>query len=708
MPSEHHDLPPLIPHPTSYVLGEGAFPFDAATTIVLGEDASDETVFAARQLATAVRDATGLELALRKEYQPLAGVNRVVLLVAGRDGGADRGSVTERGAEGYELRVTPERVTVVANTDAGLFYGVQTLRQLLRTQGRRVPALTIDDQPVLPHRGVMLDVSRGKVPTLATLFALVDGLAVYKYNQLQLYTEHTFQFPSHPLIGAGAGSLTADDMLALDRYCRDRHVELVPNLQSFGHLRSMLSLPEYAHLDEVGWRWSVTPAREETYQLFDELYADFLPAFTSRWLNIDCDETWDLGTGQAKALATEIGQGRLYLRHILRLRELAARHGRRIMLWADVLHHHPELVPELPDDVILLDWSYEAADHYPTTTVLGQSGRPFYVCPGTSTWNTLFPRLDNALGNIRDYVRDGIAAGTSGMLLTDWGDLGHYQPLSLSWYPYLWGAEVAWTGGTTEPDDFDQAFAPLFLGRPAGDRALVALRRLGRAVAAPTLGLRNRSNSAYALFDDPLAGKLIGQVDPAALGELRDAALEASEAWTALPDAELRHDYLFTARQIAFAASKVLLGQRIRETLRTLPEDGRVDGAGLARLDEAIAALTAVRAALPALVAEFEARWLRHARPSEIHLTLDRYARLGQRCDAALAWLGEQRARYAAGEALDREATSYDPGPYLVLWDDSEAARRRLVELAGIDALPPDSRQFLTEAERAGRVAAQQ
>lgn len=704
MPSDHHDLPPLIPRPTSYALSEGAFLFDAATAIVLGADAGDETVFAARQLAAAVRDATGLELALRKEYQPLDGVNRVVLLVAGRDGGDAGGTVAERGAEGYELRVTPERVTVVANTDAGLFYGVQTLRQLSRTQGRLLPALTIGDQPVLPHRGVMLDVSRGKVPTLATLFALVDGLAAYKYNQLQLYTEHTFQFPSHPLIGAGAGSLTADDMLALDRYCRDRHIELAPNLQSFGHLRSMLSLPEYAHLDEVGWRWSVTPAREETYQLFDELYADFLPAFTSRWLNIDCDETWDLGTGQAKALATEIGQGRLYLRHILRLRELAARHGRRIMLWADVLHHHPELVPELPDDVILLDWSYEAADHYPTTTVLGQSGRPFYVCPGTSTWNTLFPRLDNALGNIRNYVRDGIAAGTSGMLLTDWGDLGHYQPLSLSWHPYLWGAEVAWTGGATEPDDFDRAFAPLFLGRPAGDRALVALRRLGRAVAAPTLGLLNRSNSAYALFDDPLSGKLIGQVDPAALTELRDAALEASEAWAALPDAELRHDYLFTARQIAFAASKVLLGQRIRETLRTVPEDG----AGLARLDEAIAALTAVRTALPALVAEFEARWLRHARPSEIHLTLDRYARLGQRCDAALAWLGEQRARYAAGEALDREAVSYDPGPYLVLWDDSEAARRRLVELAGRDALPPDSRQFLTEEERAGRVAAQQ
>ena len=207
------------------------------------------------------------------------------------------------------LQITSQAVTISAATEAGLFYGVQTLRQLLRTHGGRIPALTIRDRPVLAHRGLMLDVSRGKVPTLATLLALVDGLAAHKYNQLQLYVEHTFDFPSHPAIGAGTDPLTAEDILVLDEYCRARHVELVPNLQSFGHQRHLLSLPQYSHLDEVGWRWSLTPAREETYGLLDDLYADFLPAFSSDWLNVDCDETWDLGTGQSKALAAELGKG---------------------------------------------------------------------------------------------------------------------------------------------------------------------------------------------------------------------------------------------------------------------------------------------------------------------------------------------------------------------------------------------------------------
>src|SRR5438094_67632 len=86
--------------------------------------------------------------------------------------------------------------------------------------------------------------------SVSTLVALVDGLSAVKYNQLQLYIEHTFHFPSHPSIGAGTDPLMAEDILLLDEYCRPRHVELVPNLQSFGHQRHLLGLPEFSHLDE--------------------------------------------------------------------------------------------------------------------------------------------------------------------------------------------------------------------------------------------------------------------------------------------------------------------------------------------------------------------------------------------------------------------------------------------------------------------------
>jgi hypothetical protein len=671
-----HAHPPLLPAPTRLARAPGAFDIDAATSITIGPEANDDTLFAARLVQTAVGEATGVQVQLRKDRTPAVGPNRIALVLVGRDDASGLVPVGQESAaaEGYHLAVAPGHVLLVATSEAGLFYAAQTLRQLLRTQGRRLPGLAIDDRPALPNRGLMLDVSRGRVPTLETLCTLADTLAAYKYNQLQLYTEHTFEFQNHPLIGQGAGSLRADDILRLDQYCRARHVELVPNLQSFGHLRTMLSLPEYAHLDEVGWRWSIAPAREETYQLFEQLYAELLPAFTSRRFNIDCDETWDLARGQSRGLAQQLGGPQwVYLRHILRLRELAAQHGRRIMMWADIVNEHPEVLPQLPQDVVLLDWHYESAEQYPTTAALGKSGREFWVCPGTSSWNTLFPRLDNALGNIRNFTRDGIANGANGMLLTDWGDYGHYQSPSLSWYPYLFGAATAWTGGRTDPDAFDRVFTLLFLGRPAGDASLSSLRRLGRAVVGPSLAEPNGSNSAYALFEDPLAGKVVRGGDPAAISELREAARAVIAGCAGLADADLRHDLQFAARQIEFAARKVLLGQRIRHVLGSTPSE--------ADLDEVIGELVAMRENLPPLVEEFEARWLQQARRSQIGLTLDRFARTLQRFEAALDWLRDQRRRSALGEAVDAQLASYDSGDGRILWEEGRAEHARLREL---------------------------
>jgi N-acetyl-beta-hexosaminidase len=222
----------LLPAPSRLTRAPGAFDLDAATSIAIGAGAADATVFGARLVQAAVRRATGLEPPLRKQPAPARGTNQIGLVLVGRDDTTGLVSVGEESAaaEGYHLAITAGHVWLVASSEAGLFYAAQTLGQLVRTHGRRLPALTIYDRPALPNRGLMLDVSRGRVPTLETLYRLADTLAAYKYNQLQLYTEHTFAFPSHPLIGQGAGSLTADDILHLDRYCRARHVELVPNL----------------------------------------------------------------------------------------------------------------------------------------------------------------------------------------------------------------------------------------------------------------------------------------------------------------------------------------------------------------------------------------------------------------------------------------------------------------------------------------------
>jgi hexosaminidase len=262
-------------------------------------------------------------------------------------------------------------------------------------------------------------------------------------------------------------------------------------------------------------------------------------------------------------------------------------------------------------------------------------------------------------------VRDGMSAGATGMLLTDWGDYGHYMPLSLSWYPYVYGAAIAWTGATTTPDEFDAAFAPLFLGIPTGHPAVSAMRRLGRAVAAPSLGLPNRSLSAMALFDDPLVGARTRSVAAEALAELKSAAEDAVVALATLPESDLRHDYGFMARLTAFAATRALHSR-------------------LAVRDDSFAALTRHRATLAAFRSEYESCWLRHARRSEIRLTLEHFDAADRAYREALAWLQD-----------GRDVAAYEPEVFAPLWEQGYTALRDLADAVGVDNLPDNVRAWL-------------
>ncbi|MFN3337400.1 MAG: beta-N-acetylhexosaminidase, partial [Thermomicrobium sp.] len=228
-----------------------------------------------------------------------------------------------------------------------------------------------------------------------------------------------------------------------------------------------------------------------------------------------------------------------------------------------------------------------------------------------------------------------------------------------------------------------------------------AIHTLGNAVTAPTLGQPNRSNSALALFDEPLAGRLIEVVAPTALAQLREAALAALLSWSTLPDPLYRLDYTFTARLVAFAAEKLQASQELRTLLRQLPPptDPAARADGLATLDQAITRLSMHRARLAALRDEFAACWLRHARRGGMEQTLNRFAALDQRYQNALNWLSGQRARYAAAEPIDAELSSYTTGDYRALWEEGLANIRELARLVGVEELPPDIRHYL---ERAG------
>ncbi len=360
-------------------------------------------------------------------------------------------------AQGYILHITPRHIALTGGAQAGLHYAALTLRQLVRQFRDALPACRIEDAPDFPVRGVMLDISRDKVPTMDTLFRLVDELSEWKINRLELYTEHTFAYRNHRAVWEHADPMTADEMRELDAFCAARHIELVPNQNCFGHLHRWLKHEPYRALAECPdgfmtpwgeWRdqpFSLNPLDPRSIALVEELLAELLPNFASRNVNVGCDETFDLGQGRSREACERDGKGRVYLDFLLKIHRAVSQHGRTMHFWGDIILNHPELIGELPRDVVPLVWGYEA--NHPFAAQCPQfadAGLPFFVCPGTSTWNSVLGRTDNALANLENAAENGLANGASGMLITSWGDHGHWQPYAVDLLPLAAGAARAW------------------------------------------------------------------------------------------------------------------------------------------------------------------------------------------------------------------------------------------------------------------------
>ena len=359
--------------------------------------------------------------------------------------------------QGYRLEVSDEAVRVVGADQAGLRHARATLAQLRhranapenergRESSRTLPVCRIEDWPDFAVRGVMLDVSRDRVPSVATLQQLVDRLAGWKINHLQLYMEHTFAYSGHEDVWRKADPYSADDLHALTDYCRWRGIELTANQNTLGHFERWLRLPRYRPLaiapDGFDWMMgmrrpalTLDPANPDAFALVSDLLGQLVPHFESERVHIGMDEPWELGSDRR-------GEWSQWLRALRALPVLA---GRELLVWGDVPAAHPELLAQLPERVTVCEWGYE--DNHPfedRTARLQQAGVPFWVCPGTSSWMSISGRVDNMIGNVKNAATSGAAHGASGLLVTDWGDMGHHQQPCVSDPGFATAAAFGW------------------------------------------------------------------------------------------------------------------------------------------------------------------------------------------------------------------------------------------------------------------------
>ncbi|MGC1392621.1 MAG: glycoside hydrolase family 20 zincin-like fold domain-containing protein, partial [Bacteroidales bacterium] len=365
--------------------------------------------------------------------------------------------------QGYIMDIIPGKVTINYSSNQGLYYALVSLKVLKQNYSGTIPSVHIEDSPDLEVRGMMLDISRDKVPAMETFMGIVQLLADLKYNHFELYVEgFSFAYPSFKNLWEGKETpVTAEEIQELDTFCRAHFIDFVPNQNSLGHMMAWLATDQFKDLAEcpngykimglTNMKGTMDPTDPRSIGLVTKMTNDLLPNFTSSSFNVNLDEPFELGKGKSRVVCREKGEGQVYLDYAIKLHDMLAGKNKKMMMWADIVLRHPELIPKIPKDITLLDWGYESSYPFEKHGVLLQkSGLNYMVCPGTSSWTTITGRTDNMLANIELAVKSGVKYGARGMLLTDWGDMGHWQYLPVSYAGYTAGATLSWNSMSLE------------------------------------------------------------------------------------------------------------------------------------------------------------------------------------------------------------------------------------------------------------------
>jgi len=668
----------LLPEPREVRRLPGRLDLGPSVQIVLGDVQDEEARFAAETLRGDLRELAGISAPLVGSPGRI-GHRRIVI------GLWDRSPVVreigqriglqpdaELDDQGYVLAVTPRFAMVTANAAPGVFYGVQTLRQLLTPEagGKRwfLPGVRIRDWPAMRYRGISDDISRGPIPTVDYMKHQIRTLAYFKLNVLSWYLEHPFKYRKHPEF-APPDAVTPEEAQEIVAYARHYQVELIPEQQSFAHGWQILRHEQYAALRETADIFC--PVKEETYRFFGDLYGELAQVFPSPLFHVGCDETYGLGEGPSKELAQRIGVGRVYLQHLIRLRGLLQGYRKRMLFWGDIALQHPELLAEIPKDMIVANWGYAGVSSFENQLKpYAEVGLEQFVCPGVSNWGQIFPDLDNALVNIHRFVRDGQRYGVLGMLNTTWDDDGETL-FEHTWYGVVYSAACAWQPGAADPERFGESFDQAFYGRFGQPALSRAIRLLGHA---PTLlGWPQTTDSLF--WEDPFTGQAPLRVRqlPRRAARLQQAAATALDLIArSRPAVQRQRENLpavaFAARRYRWLAEKLLVTERVARRYGEL--QARLEGgnpgdrsngpacqAEVSReLERLAAALRRLRDGLVALREEYAALWLRECRPAFLPNVLSRYDGLIAVLEAKAQQLQQAQATYLSSGVLPEPA----------------------------------------------------
>ncbi len=448
----------IVPKPTSITFEKGEFKINKTLGYQIFGTRPDLVNVGIEQLKSELKNNFASVLEKRKQAEILIGI-------PGKDGEfkeiCEKNQLLKKediGQQGYELRINQNQIILAANTSQGLFYGIQSLKQLIRGAEKNIlKCLTIHDVPAFKIRAVMDDISRGPVPTTEFLKYQIRRASEVKLNYFSYYIEHVVKTKSYQEFAPANGAISIEEWKELSDYAANYHIQLIGSFQSLGHFEKILSQPKFRHLGATDRL--LNPGTPESLQFLENIYNEMAPAFSSPFFNVNCDETWDLGRGKTKALADSIGIARLYANHINGISKSLTKQNRTMMMWGDIALSHPEIFKLIPEETILLTWEYGDKDSFADfIDPIVENGFDFMVCPGVVNSNRLYPYLYQSVNNIRKFVAEGYEKGAIGVFNTVWDDGGRHS-FNRDWYGVAYGADQSWNPGNRSMNDFNKCFS---------------------------------------------------------------------------------------------------------------------------------------------------------------------------------------------------------------------------------------------------------
>jgi hexosaminidase len=623
----------LLPRPQEVQYGSGTLALQGLS-IRFTSPPSTEDRFAAAQLAVQL-SAVGQT---KVEVKPGDASGKSIVLTRTGEAGAlpaDQESTGPDSRESYTLEVTANGAEIRGRSSAGVFYGVQTLLQMVEGTGAAasLPVAQVKDWPTLAYRGVMIDFSEGELIRVSEAERQLDLMARFKINQYYFYSEASIEFEGYDVVNPN-GRFSREQVRHVIEYARQRHIDVVPCMELYGHMHNLFRFEKYADLGLPRYGGEFDPRNPRMYEVLDNWIEQTAKLFPSPWYHVGFDEPWSLGK-----IGVVPGKDpfKTFMDVLGHISEKAKSHGKRIGFFADIdqgastLSKHPELLKDVPAGAIAYPWIYEVRTNYaPFVEPLAKRDIPTVVTPGVWGWNELFPDYHRSFFNINELTATGRQYHTLGILNTTWTD--SQQTIYRLTYPGIaFGGAAAWQPERVDTNSFFRDYCAVMYPAAAAEVA-AALEELSTVEEIFEHVLGNTTQSAF--WADPLAP---GQLKKLQAGEaqvrrarlLAESAQERVQAAMRKSSDPTLKSLLLAARLFDYLGMKSLYALEWAEYFRQLKDNPKKELVqlyiGNQMNSTTYGMLTDLREMISELREAYREAWLDEATPFRLQSALYRW-----------------------------------------------------------------------------------